>query len=243
MTSETPAGKGVRMPRSVEDLNVVWEWDDAEGMQVRLAGYQPRDEYLRDRAERIGQLSEALALHQGVDLFEIGSGEGVMARELAPRVNSLLCADVSQSFLDKTRATCAGVPNVEYHHIRNDYLAGLPDASFDAGFALNVFIHLNAFEVFLYLREIRRVLRPGGRFLFNYLDFGDVTRPQFHEYVASYPGAHPVAVKGFMSWLGSDVVGKLAAEAGLTPVPGSLVDQGGVCFLTLRRDEEEGASA
>ncbi|EEP73309.1 methyltransferase [Micromonospora sp. ATCC 39149] len=227
--------------RSTGDLNYVWEWNTPEEMQMQLAGYQPREEYLQDRVDKVALVVEQLGLGPESEIFEIGSGEGIMAAGLADRVRAVLCADVSRSFLDKARATCEGRENVSYHHIENDFLEKLPTAAFDAGFSLNVFIHLNVFEVFLYFRQIRRILRPGGLFCFNFLDLGDNTRGFFHTYAERYRDANPVEFKGFLNWHGVELMTGIAAEAGLTPVTDKMINHDGVVFLTLRSDGEPAA--
>ncbi|MDG4817102.1 class I SAM-dependent methyltransferase [Micromonospora sp. WMMD956] len=234
----TPA-TGPKPPlRSMGDLNMVWEWQTPDEMQIQLAGTQPRDEYLQDRVDRAKWIAERLGITPESSIFEIGSGEGIMANVLAPSVRRMLCTDVSRSFLDKARVTCQDHANVDYHHIDNDYLAALPSAEFDAGFSLNVFIHLNVFEFFHYFRQIARILRPGGRFGVNFLDIGASTRSFFHFYAERYLTANPVEFKGFLSFHGVDVISSLAVEAGLTPLLDEFVNEDGVCYLILRRDQK-----
>ncbi|GAA0731055.1 class I SAM-dependent methyltransferase [Dactylosporangium roseum] len=212
-----------------------WEWDTAEGMQLRLAGFLPRPVYLSDRQRRVDWVADRLALNADSEVLEVGSGEGVMAAALASRIRMICCADVSKSFLDKARETCSDHANVTYHLIDDDYLETLPSASFDAGYSLNVFIHLDAYEIFQYFRELSRVLRPGGRFVMNFLELGEVTWPFFRGDLARYRQAQAVEAKGMVSWHHRVTVAALAREAGLEPLPESLEDEGGVVYLTLRR--------
>ncbi len=227
--------------RSMGDLNLVWEWNSPEEMQVQLAGHQPREDYLRDRVNRANWIAQRLRLTPHSEVCEIGSGEGIMASVVAPKVRRLLCTDVSRSFLAKARTTCREHTNVDYHHIENDFLAALPSAGFDAGFSLNVFIHLNIFEIHLYFQQIARVLRPGGRFAVNFLDMGPSTRSFFHFYAERYQKANPVEFKGFLAWHSVDLIAKIGEEAGLTPLLDEFVNEDGVCFLILRRPEEPAA--
>ncbi|MEU3168892.1 class I SAM-dependent methyltransferase [Streptosporangium sp. NPDC006930] len=227
--------------QSMGDLNLIWEWNSPEEMQVQLAGTQAREEYLRDRVDRANWIAQRLRLTPDSEIFEIGSGEGIMANVVAPQVRRLLCTDVSQSFLAKARLTCREHTNVDYHHIQNDFLATLPSASFDAGFSLNVFIHLNVFEIYLYFRQIARILRTGGHFGVNFLDLGASTQSFFHFYAERYEQANPFEFKGFLAWHGVDLIAKIAVEAGLTPLLDEFVNEDGVCFLILRRDEEPAA--
>lgn len=230
MNTETPA------PGESDPLHPAWEWETAEDMQLQLAGHWSREEYLRDRRVRADWVADRLALTEKSAVFEIGSGEGVMAAELAPRVGSFLCADVSRSFLDQARATCRPYDNVSFHHIVDDYLDPLPDTSFDAGFSFNVLIHLDLYAVYHYFLAVRRILRPGGLFVFNHLDLGERTRSFFLDNAAHYRGAHPVALEGFLTWYGRDLIAKAATEAGLVPLVDEYVDEGGVGFLTLRSE-------
>ncbi|MDP9796828.1 SAM-dependent methyltransferase [Catenuloplanes nepalensis] len=238
---ETPTATPRPPLRSMGDLNLVWEWNTPDEMQIQLAGTQPRDEYLQDRVDRANWIADRLRLTPESSIFEIGSGEGVMADVLAPRVGRLLCTDVSRSFLDKARVTCREHTNVDYHHIDNDFLAALPSAAFDGGFSLNVFIHLNVFEFFHYFRQIARILRPGGHFGVNFLDIGGATRDFFHFYAERYLAANPIEFKGFLSFHGVDVIAAIAIEAGLTPLLDEFVNEDGVCYLILRRDEKPAA--
>ena len=211
-----------------------WEWNTHEGMQLRLAGEQPRAVYLSDREYRANWVADQLALTAEDSVFEIGSGEGVMAAALAPRVRELCCTDVSKSFLDHARETCRDLSNVSYHLIDDDYLEKLPDSSFDAGYSLNVFIHLDTYELFIYLRQITRVLRPGGQFVFNFLELGDVTRPFFQADLARYRQAEAAEIKGMLTWHDRGTVTALVAEAGLVPHD-DLLDEGGVVYLACHR--------
>lgn len=233
--STTASGRAAFPDPDKADAYVAWEWDSADDMQLRLAGTQPRDDYLRDRAERADWVADRLGLTAESDVFEVGSGEGVTAAALAPRVRRIMCSDISRSFLQQAAITCEAHSNVSYHLIDNDFLASLDSASFDAGLSLNVFIHLDAFEVFLYFQQIARILRPGGAFLFNFLDLGPATRPFFHADAARYRDSSVLALKGFMTYYGVDLMSRVAAEAGLMPATGDFVDEDGVGFLTLRR--------
>ena len=48
-----------------------------------------------------------------------------------------------------------------------------PDACADMVCAFSVFTHLLHTETYLYLEDIRRVLRPGGRLVFSFLEFAN----------------------------------------------------------------------
>ncbi|MFG3051477.1 class I SAM-dependent methyltransferase [Kitasatospora sp. NPDC048239] len=216
---------------------LAWEWETPEEMQLRLAGEQARADYLSDRAYRSDWVAGQLGLTAESSVFEIGSGEGVMAAALAPRVGRLCCADVSKSFLDIARETCRELPNVDYHLIEDDYLETLPSDSFDAGYSLNVLIHLDAYEILLYLRQVARLLVPGGQFVFNFLELGEVTWQFFRGDLARYRHAQPVETKGMLTWHHRETVAALAVEAGLVPDLDGLLDEDGVVYLVLRRPE------
>ena len=47
----------------------------------------------------------------------------------------------------------------------------LPDGAADMCSTFSVFTHLLHEETFLYLEDMKRVLRPGGRIVFSFLEF------------------------------------------------------------------------
>ena len=96
-------------------------------------------------------------------LLEIGAGGGRWTAALRPHCRRLIAADTSPTMLALLRRRFAGNDGVEYLHLDGQGLAPLADASVDAVFSFDVFVHLSHWDVFNYLREIARVLRPGGR--------------------------------------------------------------------------------
>jgi SAM-dependent methyltransferase len=91
---------------------------------------------------------------------EIGCGAGRLTRQLAGQFNRVDAVDVSQDFIERARAATGD--NVEFHQVDGTVLP-LGDASADAAFSVHVLQHLKSFaEVEDYLREVRRVLVPGG---------------------------------------------------------------------------------
>ena len=85
--------------------------------------------------------------------------------------------------------------DVQIMPMANGQILGLPEASCDVAFASNIFEHLHdTDELFRMLREIRRILKPGGRLLVlqpnikyayrEYWDFIDHHLPLSHESVS-----------------------------------------------------------
>ncbi len=68
-----------------------------------------------------------------------------------------------------------------------------PDASFEVVFATSVFTHMLDDDVRRYVREVQRVLRPGGRSLCTFFVIGDAARaaPAGHWDIAFTPSATP----------------------------------------------------
>ena len=96
-------------------------------------------------------------------VVEIGCGLGRLTRAIAARARSVTGIDVSEEMLTRARQLNAGVENVAWVHGNGTDLAGIDDASADACVSHVVFQHIPDPNVTLgYVREIGRVLRPGG---------------------------------------------------------------------------------
>lgn len=118
--------------------------------------------YARDLAGRLAEAGPR-------DVLETAAGTGVVTRAMAARLPEarIVATDLNQAMLDRATARQAQDGRIAWR--RADALA-LPfaDASFDA-VACQFGVMFFPDKVQGY-REARRVLRPGGRFLFNVWD-------------------------------------------------------------------------
>ncbi len=115
--------------------------------------------YARDTVER-------LAAEPVNDVLEVAAGTGVVTRVLAGRLSKarIVATDLNQPMLDHARARQGDLGGVTFRQA--DALA-LPfaDASFDAVVCqFGVMFFPDRVQGY---REARRVVRPGGRYLFN----------------------------------------------------------------------------
>jgi ubiquinone/menaquinone biosynthesis C-methylase UbiE len=116
----------------------------------------------------VGLVSDYLG--DQVDVLELGCGGGKFSRRIAPRCRSLLCTDISAAMIEHTRAGLAddGLDaNVSYKVLNGRDFEGIPDESVDFIFSYDVFIHLQPQNVYGYLRDARRVLRPNGAIMLH----------------------------------------------------------------------------
>jgi SAM-dependent methyltransferase len=110
------------------------------------------------------------------ELVEIGCGVGRLTRVLAARAARVTAVDVSAEMLARARELNPQLANVAWVHGDGRSLADIPDASADGCFSHVVFQHLPDPELTLgYVREMARVLRPGG-----WAAFGVSTDPAVH---------------------------------------------------------------
>jgi len=116
-----------------------------------------------DIVEQRARTLERLALQSGERVLDLGCGPGLLSLEMAPAVGPggrVDAIDFSPSMLALAERRCAGQAHV---HVQQADVTALPfeDASFDAAVCVQVyeFVHDTAGA----LRELRRVLKPGGR--------------------------------------------------------------------------------
>jgi ubiquinone/menaquinone biosynthesis C-methylase UbiE len=124
----------------------IWNWESPAG-KLRWA-------------RRVKMLSAHLKA--GMSVLELGCGTGYFTRELARTGADIVAIDVSPELLEIARSNCSA-PNVRYE-IQNAYRLSYPDAVFDSVVGSSVLHHL---EIDPALREIYRVLKPGGKIFFT----------------------------------------------------------------------------
>lgn len=119
-----------------------------------------------------GQVEQLIGagLVEGMSVVDLGCGSGRTAIQIARRLPGVqyLGLDVVPALLAHARSICPA----NYRFVRSAAL-GFPvaDESVDMVFAYSVFTHLYHEESFAYLQDARRILRPGGRILFSFLEF------------------------------------------------------------------------
>jgi SAM-dependent methyltransferase len=98
------------------------------------------------------------------EVIEIGCGVGRLTRVIAEQASSVRALDVSGEMLAAARRHNEQLTNVEWIQGDGKSLAGIETASADLVLSHVVFQHIPDPAITLgYVREIGRVLRPGGR--------------------------------------------------------------------------------
>jgi SAM-dependent methyltransferase len=95
--------------------------------------------------------------------LEIGCGPGRLMKPLAHNFGEIHGVDVSDEMARLARERLRGIPHAHVHATNGAELAQFASASFDLVYSYAVFQHIPSRDViFQYLRETRRVLKPGG---------------------------------------------------------------------------------
>ena len=101
-------------------------------------------------------------------VLEIGPGGGKYSVLSAPFCARLVCADVSKQMLGRVSKALAEWNNVEILKLGGADLSGVPDESIDFAFSIDVFVHLGLEDVYGYVRDLHRVLRPGSAVVLHF---------------------------------------------------------------------------
>jgi len=104
------------------------------------------------------------ALHPDAVVADIGAGTGFITQGVAPLVTRVYAIDSSPEMLEVARRNLAAFPNVEYR-VADGAAIPLPDGSVDAVLA-NMYLH-HAPNPLTAIREMIRLLKPGGRLVFG----------------------------------------------------------------------------
>ncbi|MGH8010368.1 MAG: class I SAM-dependent methyltransferase, partial [Candidatus Binatia bacterium] len=111
--------------------------------------------------------AHTLLLQKSDRVLELGCGVARVGRELASFCGRWHGVDISENMLKVARLRTAHLPNVEFHLLSRTSLSMFPENYFDKAYSVAVFIHLDKEDLFLYLQELARVLRPGGMLYFE----------------------------------------------------------------------------
>ena len=156
------------------------DWDrhvaDAEEI-ARGAGFSDlRDRIIRTAAPTADDV-----------VVDVGAGTGLLTLALAPHARHVWAIDIAAPMCDylRTKATSAGLTNVDVA-VASAVSLPLVDDTADVVVSNYCFHHLDDEGKERALREVARVLRPGGRFVFGDMMFRvGVADPRDREVVAA----------------------------------------------------------
>jgi ubiquinone/menaquinone biosynthesis C-methylase UbiE len=104
----------------------------------------------------------------GARVLDLGCGEGYCARILKRSgAGEVLGIDVSSAMIEAAVREERRAPlGIQYQRGDAEHLAGIADGSFDIVLAMFLFNYLTSDSMATCMKEIVRVLRPAGRFVF-----------------------------------------------------------------------------
>ncbi len=108
------------------------------------------------------QVRLALDLQPTDTVLELGCGVGRIGRELAPGCGEWIGTDISDRMIDHATERLADRDNVSFHRLSRTSLEMIDDETVDKAYSIAVFCHMDKEDLYLYLQELNRILRPGG---------------------------------------------------------------------------------
>ena len=163
------------------------------------------------------ELIESLGVRPGMDVLDLGCGDGTTAVPAARRGANVLGVDIAANLVaaGNARAEAEGLPNLRFQEGDASNLEGLGDESFDL--VVSIFGAMFAPRPFDVAREMVRVARGGGRVVMGNWIPGDPTLiAQVLKTSAAYTPPPP---EGFISPVTWGVESEVHERFGAAGVP------------------------
>src|SRR5580700_9764942 len=133
------------------------------------------EEYFESGRENVRReiLTDMGNICQGKDpkemtVLEIGCGSGRITRALSEVFGQVYAVDISGEMIRQARSSLEDRPNAHVFQNNGSDLSVLGDIQVDFAFSYIVFQHIPSRDVIRsYVREVHRLLRPGGLFKFQ----------------------------------------------------------------------------
>ena len=164
------------------------------------------------------ELVEKLGIRPGMDVLDLGCGDGTTAVPAAKRGATVLGVDIAENLVaaGNARAAAAGLEKLRFQQGDASDLRDLPEQSFDL--VISIFGAMFAPRPFDVAREMVRVTRSGGRIVMGNWIPGD---PTLIAQVLKISGTYtPPPPEGFISpvtWGVEDNVRERFGAAGVPP--------------------------
>jgi len=146
-----------------------------------------------------------------VDVVEIGPGQGRWSQFIIANARTVALVDLSSNCIEACRRRFAHADSASVSfHVNDGISLPIESASVDLVWSFGAFVHIELPEIDRYLGEVRRVLRPGGRFVIHHA--GRSERPEDHR-AETEPGGSPDA--GLRSEVSARQFAEVTADNGL----------------------------
>jgi len=156
---------------------------------------------------------ESLGITDGMDVLDVGCGDGTTAVPTAQRGANVLGVDISSPLVaaGNARAEALGLSNLRFEEGDASHLDGQADDSFDL--VMSIFGAMFAPRPFDVAKELVRVTRPGGRVVMGNWIPGDPTLvAQLLRISSAYSPPPPEGFISPMTWgVETDVIERFTA--------------------------------
>jgi ubiquinone/menaquinone biosynthesis C-methylase UbiE len=163
-------------------------------------------------------LVQGLGITRGLEVLDLGCGDGTTAIPAAKRGANVLGVDIAKNLVEagNRRAKAAGLTNCRFQEGDASDLVALKDRTFDL--VVSIFGAMFAPKPFDVAREMVRVARPGGRIVMgNWIPNDPTLVAQILKISSAYSPPPPEGFVSPMTWGVEANVAERFAAAGIAP--------------------------
>lgn len=119
--------------------------------------------------KNLSQFVQSLGLKPGMKVLDFGCGSGRLAHALSRDLDlsAYVGIDIVEELLDYATMKCPDSYKFAINHSLSIPIEGL---KFDYAFGFSIYTHLLQTEIMLYSQQIFDLLKPGGRFVYSFLE-------------------------------------------------------------------------